>query len=275
MLRSAGDQLPLRQGMQRHIEGSSRPSIHDADVAFQRSSGPSDCRVESTRHASPRREVPGTVFGNSLEGAIMNDAHPDSSARQLRGLGGNRPTIHRLQRVAALALAPPLVVLAGLMAVGGQSPAVAVATSVDLGTATSFSVLGGQSVTNTGPSVLSGDLGVSPGSSITGFPPGTFGGALHNNDAVADQAQEDLTDAYNDAAGQATDTTLTSPGDLGGLTLTPGVYTASTSVGLTGTLTLDAENNPDAVFVFQIGSTLTTASNSAISLINGADPCNV
>ena len=154
-------------------------------------------------------------------------------------------------------------------------PAHAIATAVPLGTASSFAVLGGQSVTNTGPSAITGDLGVSPGSSITGFPPGLVSGAIHKADAVALQAQTDLTTAYNNAASQATNVTLTSPGDLGGLTLVPGVYTASSSIDLTGTLTLDAQGNPNAVWVFQVGSTLTTASASRVLLINGAAPCNV
>ena len=154
------------------------------------------------------------------------------------------------------------------------SSANAVATPVPLGTAQSFGVLGGSTVTNTGPSVVQGDLGVSPGTAITGFPPGTVLGAIHDNDAVAAQAQADLTTAYNQAAGQPCDEDLTGQ-DLGGLTLTPGVYCFDTSAQLTGALTLDAEGNPDAVFVFQIGSTLTTASASSVNLINGASPCNV
>jgi len=149
----------------------------------------------------------------------------------------------------------------------------AIATFVDLGAAESFAVLGGQSVTNTGPSVIIGDLGVSPGTSITGFPPGIVIGALHPTDAVAAQAQSDLTAGYNAAASQAPDDTITS--DLGGQTLTPGVYSAASTAAITGTLTLDAEGSADAVWVFQIGSSLTTASASTVALINGANPCNV
>ncbi|MEX1142827.1 MAG: ice-binding family protein [Thermoleophilaceae bacterium] len=148
---------------------------------------------------------------------------------------------------------------------------------VDLGTAGSFVVLGGASVTNTGPSVLNGDLGVSPGTSLTGFgSPAVVNGATHNNDGVASQAQLDLATAYDAAAAQpvlpADDLTGT---DLGNRTLTSGVYRYSSSAQLTGALTLDAEGNPDAEFIFQIGSTLTTASASSVVLINGASPCNV
>jgi len=149
----------------------------------------------------------------------------------------------------------------------------AIATFVELGAAESFAVLGGQSVTNTGPSVIIGDLGVSPGTSITGFPPGIVIGAVHPTDAVAAQAQLDLTAGYNAAASQAPDDTITS--DLGGQTLTPGVYSAASTAAITGTLTLDAEGSADAVWVFQIGSSLTTASASSVVLINGANPCNV
>ncbi|WP_258396337.1 ice-binding family protein [Streptomyces sp. Amel2xB2] len=154
------------------------------------------------------------------------------------------------------------------------SSANAVATAVNLGTADSYGVLGGQSVTNTGPSVVSGDLGVSPGSAISGFPPGTVLGTIHQGDAQAAQAQADLTTAYNSAAGQACDDDLTGQ-DLGGLTLVPGVYCFDSSAQLTGDLTLDAEGDPNAVWVFQIGSTLTTASASNVNFINGASPCNV
>ncbi len=145
-----------------------------------------------------------------------------------------------------------------------------------LGTAADFAVLAGSAVTNTGATVVSGDLGLWPGtaSSVTGFPPGSITGTLHAGNAVAMQAQSDLTVAYNNAAGQACGTVLTGT-DLGGLTLAPGVYCFSTSAQLTGTLTLDAQGNPDAVFIFQIGSTLTTASNAAVNMINGGDGCRV
>ena len=114
---------------------------------------------------------------------------------------------------------------------------------------------------------------MSPGTSITGFPPGTVLGDTHTTDAHASQAQSDLGIAYNSAASQASDASISD--DLGGSTLLAGVYTASSSIGVTGTLTLDAEGDPDAVFIFQIGSTLITAPNSTISLLNGAQSCNV
>ena len=152
--------------------------------------------------------------------------------------------------------------------------AASVQAPVGLGTATSFAVLAGAAVTNTGPSVISGDLGVSPGTAVTGFPPGLVSnGTIHSADAVAAQAQADLTTAYNDAAGRTPRDAV--PPDLGGLTLLPGVYNRATTMGLTGTVTLNAQGNPNAVFIFQAGSSLITASNSTVALINGASPCNV
>jgi Ice-binding-like len=150
------------------------------------------------------------------------------------------------------------------------------AAQVTLGsTVGSFGVLGGSTVTNTGPSVVNGNLGVSAGSSVTGFPPGVVvGGTIHSNDATAIQAQTELTTAYNTVAG--TPCTLDLSGqNLGGLTLTPGVYCFSSSAQLTGTLTLNALGNPAAQFLFKIGSTLTTASVSSVALINGATSCNI
>jgi type VI secretion system secreted protein VgrG len=153
----------------------------------------------------------------------------------------------------------------------GIVPLQAKANTVLLGTAGNFAVLAGSTVTNTGSSVINGgDVGVSPGSAITGFPPGLDVPpyTLHMGDAAALQGQNDLTTAYNVAAGLAPTQSLTGQ-DLGGLTLTPGVYFFSSSAQLTGTLTLNDLGDPNAQFVFQIGSTLTTASNSSVVSING------
>jgi hypothetical protein len=166
-----------------------------------------------------------------------------------------------------------VVACAGLMFEGSAALA---QSAPSLGAAQSFAVLGATAVTNTGPSVVNGDLGISPNNAaaITGFPPGTITGTTHAADGVALQAQNDLTTAYTFLAGQPFTSDLTGQ-NLGGLNLTPGVYKFSTSAQLTGTLTLNAAGNPNAVFIFQIGSTLTTASNSSAVLTNGAQACNV
>ncbi len=156
-----------------------------------------------------------------------------------------------------------------------SSPALAQAAPA-LGTSASFSVLGASAVTSTGPTIVTGDMGISPNnaSSVTGFPPGIVVGTTHFADAVALQAQNDVTTAYVDLAGRPCGTVLTGT-NLGGLTLTAGVYCFATSAQLTGTLTLNAQGNPNAVFIFQIGSTLTTASASNVVMINGGSICNV
>jgi uncharacterized protein with beta-barrel porin domain len=181
---------------------------------------------------------------------------------------GNRP--RGLAIAAALAL----------MGVVLTSPSGAQAQ--DLGTAASFGVLAGSTVTNTGPTIIMGDVGVSPGSAIVGFtgpPNGTVvpPGTIHSADAVAIQAQVDNTTAYNEL-----DNTINFPitqdltgMDLAGLTLAPGVYGFDSSAQLTGTLVLDGQNLVDPLFIFNIGSTLTTASGSSVSLINGATGANV
>ena len=145
-----------------------------------------------------------------------------------------------------------------------------------LGTAEDFGVLAGTTVTNTGPSVIMGNIGVSPGSAIVGFPPGIVvpPGTIHAGNAVAAQAQVDLTTAYNTLMGLPSQVNLTGQ-NLGGLVLLPAVYSFATSAQLTGVLTLNGQGNSASQFVFQIGSTLTTASNSAVLLINGANGNNV
>jgi len=145
-----------------------------------------------------------------------------------------------------------------------------------LGTASAFSVLGGSAVTNTGPSVLSGNLGVSPGSSITGFPPGIVNGLTYAGTAVAAQAEADALTAYNSLNSSKYAVTQNLSGtDLGTLTLTPGVYTFDTSAQLTGNLTLNLLGDPSSIFIFRIGTTLATASESSVTTINGIGCCNV
>jgi hypothetical protein len=143
--------------------------------------------------------------------------------------------------------------------------------NVPLGTAANFGVLAGSTVTNTGPTPIAGSVGVSPGTSITGFPPGTvIDGAIHAGDATAASAQTALTTAYNNAMTQTPTRVLTGV-NLGGLVLGPGVYFFSTSAQLTGTLTLSGAG----FYIFQIGSTLTTASGAVVRAINGADAADI
>jgi hypothetical protein len=145
---------------------------------------------------------------------------------------------------------------------------------VGLGTATSAAVLAGSTITNTGPTTINGDVGLHPGTAVTGFASVTLNGSLHVADGVAQQEKADLLTAYNDAAGRTPVTTVST--ELGGQTLTTGVYTsASGTFGLTGILTLDAEGDPNAVFVFLAASTLITAPGSSVTLVNGAQACNV
>ena len=146
--------------------------------------------------------------------------------------------------------------------------------AVPLGGAAAFGILAGTTVTNTGATSITGDLGVSPGSAVTGFPPGTVSGGIHAADATSATAQTDLTTAYNDAAGRTTGLISVS-GDLTGLTLAPGLYNSTSSLAISGDLTLTALGNPDAVFIIQMASTLTTGTGSRIILAGGAKASNI
>lgn len=149
-----------------------------------------------------------------------------------------------------------------------------VAGDVPLASAASFAVLGASTVTSTGLTVLHGNLGVSPGTSITGFGPGVVKhGAIYAGGPVASQAQADLATGYSYTVALQNPTAL--PADIGGTTITPGLYNALSSLGVTGTATLDGQNHKDSVFIFQIPSTLTTAVKSRVTLINKANACNV
>lgn len=176
-----------------------------------------------------------------------------------------QPALLRRRHIGGLAARVAAAALAlALATVGTQAQ--------DLST---FAVLAGSTVTNTGPSVINGNLGVAPGSAITGFPPGAVtNGAIFDNDAVAQLAQAQLTTLYNVLAGRPATHDLTGQ-DLGGMTLTAGVYNFDNIAGLNGTLTLNAQGNPNAVFIFNVGSALTTGSASVVALENGAQGGNV
>ncbi|MEO6713350.1 MAG: ice-binding family protein [Mycobacteriales bacterium] len=176
-----------------------------------------------------------------------------------------------IQRGAA-GFAVGVSVLTGAVLFAFSAPALA-ATVVPLGTAESFAVLAGTGITNTGPTTINGDIGSFPTPTITGVASITLTGANHGGDAVTQGAQGDLVTAYNNAAGQGPSIAVAA--DLGGQTLVAGVYNSASSLGLTGDVILNAAGDPNAVFIFQAGSTLTTASSSRVVLSNGAQACNV
>ncbi|OFY86467.1 MAG: hypothetical protein A3F72_15770 [Bacteroidetes bacterium RIFCSPLOWO2_12_FULL_35_15] len=147
---------------------------------------------------------------------------------------------------------------------------------VPMAGASTLAVLAGSSVTSTGATVITGDLGLSPGTSVGGFPPGILNGTLHINDAIATQAKLDLTAAYNDAAGRTATDIVTLSGNIGGLTLTPGLYKSTSSLAISsGDLTFDAKGNANAVFIIQIASSLTTTSGRKVFLSGGALASNI
>ena len=184
-----------------------------------------------------------------------------------------RVSKRRFTRAAVLALT---VVVPGVFLAGGAAQA-AIVPTVALASSARYAVLAGDTVTNTGNSVLGGSLGVAPGTAITGFPPGLVlpPGTTDSANAAAGQAKADLTAAYVDAAGRPVDATTTA--DLANLVLQGGVYSgpSKSPLSLTGPLVLDGAGNVDSVFIFQTDSTLITASGSTVTLVNGAQACNV
>jgi type VI secretion system secreted protein VgrG len=167
--------------------------------------------------------------------------------------------------------------VAAIVTFGSGVASAAIVATVPLATSSNYAVLGAETVTNTGNSILDGSLGVSPGSSITGFPPGLVlpPGTTDTTNAAAQQAQSDLTTAYLNAAGRPLDATTTA--DLANRNLVGGVYAGPSKSALTlnGPLILDGAGDPSSVFIFQTDSTLITGSGSTVTLINGAQECNV
>ena len=172
------------------------------------------------------------------------------------------------------AVGAALVVATVSVATLGSQSATAIATTIDLGKATPYNVLAGETATNSGPSVLELGLGVHPGTTAPGFGPGQVQGETHLGDSVASEAKDALVSAYNDATDQPADTTI-SASDIGNSVFKPGVHSREGALLLTGTVTLDAEGDSDAVFLFKISSDFTLATSSTVATINGADPCRV
>jgi hypothetical protein len=185
-----------------------------------------------------------------------------------------RTSVALTRRLGAALVA---VTMAGAVLTIGNTAYAADVATVPLGTSVNYSVLGASTVTNTGNSVLNGSLGLWPGTSITGFPPGVVNapGTTETTTPAAQQAQSDLTAAYVDAAGRSVSATTTA--DLANLVLVGGVYAgpSKSPLSLTGPLVLDGAGDANSVFIFQTDSSLTTASSSTVTLINGAQECNV
>ncbi|MGP8215207.1 MAG: ice-binding family protein [Bacteroidia bacterium] len=151
-----------------------------------------------------------------------------------------------------------------------------VQVAVPMASVANFAVLAGSAITNTGATTITGDIGLSPGSSVGGFPPGKLNGTLYINDTMADQAKLDLTTAYNNAAGRTCTDMVTLSGNIGGLTLSPGLYKSTSTLSISsGNLTFDAKGNANAVFIIQIASTLTVTSGLQVILAGGALASNI
>jgi hypothetical protein len=184
-------------------------------------------------------------------------------------------SVNPTKKVSALLLGAAVALcLVGANLAAAQAPPAQ--APIDLGSAGTFAVLGASTVTNTGPSIINGDLGVWPGTAyVPGTPPATVNGTIHAlGDIVAQHAQASLAIAYNYAAG-LTVGVVGVAGDLGGQTLAPGLYKSTSTLAITGDLTLDANGDPNAVFIFQIGSALTVATGGRVVLSGGAKAANV
>jgi hypothetical protein len=169
----------------------------------------------------------------------------------------------------------PAAALTALFIAGPMANAAQAAIQVPLGTASAFSVLAGSTVTNTGPTTISRNVGLAPGTAVTGADEMTVAGEYHVADAVALDAKNDLTTAYNQASSAAQDPVTTVATDLGETTLVGGTYDTGGAMAVNGQLTLDAQDNPDTVWVFRTDSTLITGTDSSVIFTNGGNPCNV
>lgn len=215
-----------------------------------------------------------TDYRLSINGNLAQPSTADKAGRlNLKHLPPGSPDALDIQTVALTDGSGGNVVLisGGL----GLPCSTAAQAPLALGTNAKFVVLAGSTVANTGPTTVTGDLGLSPGSAVTGFPPGTVVGTQHVSDTAADQAQLDLTTAYNAAAGRTVGA-VSVAGNLGGQTLAPGLYKSTDSLEISsGDLTLDAKGDVNGVFIFQIASTLTTTAGRQVILSGGAKAANV
>jgi len=149
-------------------------------------------------------------------------------------------------------------------------------SDIPLGAADNFAILAGSGITNTGASVINGDLGLSPGTSVGGFPPGILNGTLHINDAAANQSKLDIAAAYDNAKNRTATDIVTLSGNIGGLTLTPGLYKSTSSLALSsGNVTFDALGDANAIFIIQVASAFTATSGRQVILAGGAQASNI
>src|ERR1017187_5717377 len=244
--------------------------------AFTMRHGTVDYRTtyEDCRFITPNDDSRQSLGRTAMFTSARLPKHPSSptTLKSTRRAPGHQ-TVLRSLRLSFDTLLVTGIAFLTLAPFGTQSAMAATAT-VNLGTASTYAVLAGSTITNTGPTTISGDIGLSPGTSLTGFPPGSqTSGTTHIADGPALDAQNDLGRASVDAAGRTPFVTVA--GDLGGSTLVSGVYHSASSMALTGTLTLNGAGNADAVFIFQAASSLTTASSATVALENGAQACNV
>ena len=218
--------------------------------------------------------VNGTVvYDPASQIAIFTPSANLAASTQYTATVSNTVTDLSGNALVAGLIANPWSFTTGTVAGGGASPA-----TINLGSAASFAVMATSSISSTGPVVINGDVGLHPGTS-QGIPPAQVNGTIHINDPVVTQAQADLLAAYNDAVSRSTNAQVL-PGNMGGLTFTPGLYVNSTSVLISGAgpgnnVTLDAQGDPNAVFIFKMGSTLTTGTGSQVILAGGAKAGNV
>jgi hypothetical protein len=224
--------------------------------------------------------TPSTDYVLLLNGNAAQTNTSDTKGKlMLKALPANAPNVLDIETVELTdATGTNVVLISGGLGLPCSASAQA---AVPLATAANFAVLAGSTVTSTGSTVVTGDVGVWAGSGVTGFAaitpggPGLVNGTIHAGDATAQIAQGDLTTAYNDAAGRTLAPIDVANADLGGLTLVPGLYNSSGTLALTGTLTLDAKGDANGVFIFQVASSLDTATGSQVILAGGAKAANI